>query len=533
VGSTKGAEAARAARDDDDSRAPHRRKLLIAAFCLTLAFGCVAPALFAYAQSPATPTVDVTFTGQPQPIPRSFFGLSIEYTELGQFEQLGPAFDNVIAMLRPGDGSPLELRLGGRSADEVVWTGEPAVTNAPHLNAYATPSLSGEPKFVKVITPAWLGELAALVHRDNLVVEPELNLAVHSPAMAVQFTRAVRAALPAGTMEGVSIGDEPDLYRKEDWLQKERISSTIASTPRQWTVGYSAASYRADYLSYARPLRQAFPGLAISAPDITHPAESWSEQLLDLGNLEPTSIAVHRYATATCTTKTVKVPTPLAFLDDRYTHGLATTVIPDLELVKAHDLPFRVTEMNSFTCGGRKQIAESFATALWAPDALFEMMDVGVDGISWHIHPAMPNSPFHVTAQGIVALPELYGLAVFAQMIGPDAQLEPVALSNTLNLTLKVWAVHTTEGLKVLALNKGSQPVIVRIHDPGAAGTGQLGMLTAPTLSSETGVTFAGQSIGSDGRWQGHRVETSVSNQQGVFTFRLPPFTGGLLTVRR
>jgi hypothetical protein len=518
-----------------NSRLAVRGALPIAAFCLTLAFCLAAPALLQLARAQAattvSTTVDVTLTGPSQPIPRSFFGLSIEYTELGDFERLGPVFDNVIAMLRPGDGSPLLLRLGGRSADEVVWESEPPATKALNPDPYVTPSLPGVPNWVRVLSPTWLSELAALVRRDNLVVEPELNLAVHSPTMAVQFTSAVTAALPAGTLEGVAIGDEPDLYRKEDWLQRERISSTIASTPRNWTVGYSATRYRADYLTYARALRHAFPGIAISAPDITHPAESWSQQLFGLGKLEPNSIAVHRYATATCTTRTVKVPTPLAFLDDRYTHGLATTVIPDVELVKAHHLPLRVTEMNSFTCGGRKQIAESFATALWAPDAIFEMLNIGVAGISWHIHPGLPNSPFHLTAHGIVPLPELYGLAVFAQMIGRDPQLLQVQVSDTLDRSLKVWAVRSTDGLKVLALDKGPQPVLVRIHDPGAVGTARLGRLGAPTVGSRTGVTFAGQWIGSDGLWQGPHIEAPIADQQGVYVFQLPAYTGALLTV--
>jgi hypothetical protein len=280
-------------------------------------------------------------------------------------------------------------------------------------------------------------------------------------------------------------------------------------------------------------LRRAFSGIALTAPDITYPSKLWSQELIDLGRLAPNSIAVHRYATATCKTHDIQVPSPLSFLKDRYTAGLAQTLRSNIGLVHQDHLALRVTEMNSFTCGGRKHIAESFATALWAPDAIFEMLSVGVNGISWHIHPAMPNSPFHLSADGIVPLPELYGLAVFAQMLGPDPILERVHLTDTLDRSLKVWAVRTTDGLKVMALDKGRAPVLVRIHDPSGVGTGRLGRLTAPSLSSETGVTFAGQSIGSDGRWHGVRIEAPITDQQGVYAFGLAPFTGAVLTIRR
>jgi hypothetical protein len=513
---------------------------LLAAVCFTLAFSCTAPGLLtdgrAGAAIPVTPAVDVTFTGRTTPIPKSFFGLSIEYTELGDFEQIGPAFDNVLAMLSPGDGSPLLLRLGGRSADQVVWmptVREPPATEAPQPISFETSTVAGVPTWVRGISPAWVSELAQLVRRDHLNVEPELNLVVHSPTMAVQFTRALRAALPPGSVTGVAIGNEPDLYRKQPWLQKERIASTSASTRRRWTVGYSPASYRSDYLTYARALRQAFPNIRLSAPDIAYPSLTWSQQLLSLKGLAPNSIAVHRYATATCKTHEILVPNPLSFLQDRYTAGLAQTLLSDIAFVHQQHADLRVTEMNSFTCGGRQQIAESYATALWAPDAIFEMLRVGVSGVNWHIHPALPNSPFHLTAHGIVPLPELYGLAVFAQMIGPHPLLVRVHVSDTLDRSLKVWAVSTTDGLKVLALDKGPQPVTVLLHDPFGTRTGYLARLTAPTVASQTGVTFAGQSIGSDGRWHGRRIETPVADRHGVYTFGLPAFTGAVLTIGR
>jgi hypothetical protein len=513
----------------------HQTRLALGTLCgiATVAFGLGAVARSptvatpALAGTPPPSVTDVTLTGQGRPIPRSFFGLSIEYTELADYERLGPSFDNVVSLLRPGDGSPLLLRLGGRSADQVVWVPSPA---PPTRFAHGT-----VPRWVSVLSPEWLSRLATLVRRDSLRVELQLNVAVHSPAMAVAFARAARAALPANAFGGFAIGNEPDLYRNQPWLRYERVAST-ASVPRGWPIDYTAADYMLDYLAYARALRQAIPGISLTAPDITYPSPLWLRELLGLGRLSPQSIAIHRYATATCNSRVIRVPTPLSFLDNRYTTGLAGTLTHEITLAHANHLPLRVTEMNSFTCGGRKRIAESFATALWAPDALFEMLRAGVDGVSWHIHPSLPNAPFHVTSEGIVPLPELYGVAVFAQMIGPQPQLDLVHVTGSAagpDPSPKVWVVDSANGLKLLALDKGPQPATIRFHDPAASGTAELARLLAPTVAAQSGVTFAGQSIGADGRWQGQRIDAPVANRSGVYEFRVPAFTAAVLSVPR
>ena len=139
-------------------------------------------------------------------------------------------------------------------------------------------------------------------------------------------------------------------------------------------------------------------------------------------------------------------PGVYAFLKDRYAGGLAKTLSGVIALTQSSRVPLRVTEMNSVTCGGRKHLAESFATALWAPDALFEMMHAGVAGINWHIRPKLPNAPFHLGPNGIEPLPEAYGLAVFAQMLGPRARLQDVTITSPLGHRVKAWAVNSKTG---------------------------------------------------------------------------------------
>lgn len=463
--------------------------------------------------SPTSVAADIGLTGQSQRIPGGFFGLSVEDSEVTKYESTGVLFDRMLSIMRPPDGSRMILRLGGRSSDEVYW-------QAPTTNA---------PRYVLALDQAWFDDLAKLARRDRLKLEFDLNMAVHSPRMAASFAKAAMASVGPRHLAGFGMGNEPDLYRLEPWLEKEHIPSTLSSTPRHWTAGYTPEKYVQEYLQYRRAVRRAVPGTALTAPELTYPSRLWPTQLLDLGHRAPQAISFHRYATATCKRVNLHAPGVYAFLRDRYAGGLAKTLGGVASLTAQRGVPLRVTEMNSVTCGGRKQLAESFATALWAPDALFEMMRIGVAGINWHIRPKLPNAPFHLGPSGIEPLPEVYGLAVFAQMLGPHARLEETSVTSTLGHELKAWAVSSKNGLRLLILNKSGKLVKARMQVGSARRAALVSRLLAPSVAAESGVTFAGQSIGPDGRWHGRSQAFSLQPSGSAYDLRLAPYSAALV----
>ncbi len=468
--------------------------------------------------SPRAVPADVSLTGQSHRIPGGFFGLSVEDSEVARYESAGVLFDRMISIMRPRDGSRMTLRLGGRSSDEVYWH-VPAGTHAP--------------RYALRLDQAWLDQLAALARRDRLKLEFGLNLAVHSPRMAASFAKAALAAVGSGHVAGFGVGNEPDLYRLEPWLEKERIASTLPSTPRHWTAGYTPETYVREYLQYRQAVLRAVPAAAFTAPELTYPSRLWPSELLALGRQAPQAISFHRYATATCKRVNLHAPGVYAFLRDRYAGGLAKTLSGVSGLTQQRGVPLRVTEMNSVTCGGRKHLAESFATALWAPDALFEMMRIGVAGINWHIRPRLPNAPFHLGPSGIDPLPEVYGLAVFADMLGRRSRLEETNVSSALGHYVKAWAVRSKDGLRLLVLNKSGKTVKSRIDVGAANGSALVRRLMAPSAASESGITFAGQEIGSDGRWHGRDRAFTIQPSGSVYRLHLPPYSAALIDFGR
>lgn len=75
-------------------------------------------------------------------------------------------------------------------------------------------------------------------------------------------------------------------------------------------------------------------------------------------------------------------PTVQALLSENATAGMAKTVAPTLALADRAGYSLRLTEVNSVTCGGVAGVSNAFATALWAPDALFELMRAASEGLT-------------------------------------------------------------------------------------------------------------------------------------------------------
>lgn len=457
----------------------------------------------------------LTFTGGSQRIPQSFFGLSIEYKELYTYESAGSAFERAISLVRPRDGEPMLLRIGGKSADHVWWQ-----------SAKESP-----PQWVTKIGYPWLTALSELVRRDDLHVMLDLNLAVHSATMAGNFAVAAIKTLPQASLVGLEVGNEPDLYWRQPSLEKQRIRSTARGVPLHWTTNYSAPGYRRDFTDYARGLATRVPGIPLGADEIISSKPDWLAAVTGLGRLAPGFIAIHRYASSTCWPSTSPYyPTIPLILRENASAGLARTVQNAVSLAHANHMALRLTEVNSVSCGGNHGVTDSFASALWTPDTLFEMIRAGVDGVNWHIRPATVNAPFHFAGHGIVALPELYGLAVFAQMTHGPASLLNTSLSGSSALHVKAWAVRKGGAGTVLLINKGASDADVTL--PAGSGAGAtVRMLTAPKIGSTGGVRFGGQWIGSDARWHGRQVATAVTARGGVYRVLVPAYSAAAISL--
>jgi hypothetical protein len=462
------------------------------------------------------PQAEVTISAQASMIrvPDSFLGLSTEYWALPGFERRMSLFERVLSLMRVRGDGPLILRIGGDSADHTFWD----------------PRARRTPGWVFGLTPAWLRRTSILVHRARVRLILDLNLVTGSPSRAARWARAAQTRLPHGSIAGFEIGNEPDIYSRPYWLASIPQARMDASLPRF----LSASSYTQDFRSYAQALARVAPGVALIGPAIANPAHdaNWVSSLLAGSHPGLGIVSAHRYPFSACAPRgSASYPTIARLLSDRASAGLAQTVRPAVRLAHHAGLPFRLTELNSVTCGGLPGVSDAFATALWAPDALFELLRAGVDGVNIHVRANAVNAAFTLTRHVFRARPLLYGLHLFARMLGPDAQLVDVRLRARRSLHLNVWAVRSHGGvLRVLLIDKSDHPVNVGLQLPGT-GPGRVERLLAPSARSRTGETLDGQHLGRDGRWHGHPANQTIPHDRHGYDLTIPGLSAALLSV--
>jgi hypothetical protein len=242
-------------------------------------------------------------------------------------------------------------------------------------------------------------------------------------------------------------------------------------------------------------------------------------------------VTAHRYPYTACAAPdSPSYPTIVRLLSERASAGVARSLAHVALDAHRAGLPLRLTEVNSVTCGGVRGVSNTFATALWAPDTLFELLRAGVDGVNVHVHAGSINAAFTFDRSRLVVRPLLYGLIMFGRTLGNDPRLLNVRVRPAGHPHMKVWAVAPAGGgLHVLVLDKGSRPARVSLHIP-SGGSATVQRLLSPSVSAHSGITLAGQSLNARGRWIGRRVGSSLTPTAHGYELSVPAYSAALVS---
>ncbi len=460
--------------------------------------------------------------GRPlQRIPSSYLGLSVEDNELPRYERHTQSFAALLAALRPpGENAPVSLRVGGESADSSFW--QPDATRA-----VAATYRQGHPF---LLTPRWMSRLAELVRQAGANVILDLNLAAHSPKMAADVAAAARSALPRRGLAQFEIGNEPDLYARS-LIGLERANG---SNRYRWARRFTIHNYISLFDAYTRAIAAAVPGARFAGPSGMSRSPRLVQTLVSSRVRRRVSlVTAHNYPPfAGCALPgDPKYPRAVAYLRDSVSAGVAHSEHYVVDAARQGGLRVRLTEMGSAVCGGVAGRTDTFATALWAPDMLFNLLAVGVQGVNIHLRGnGFLNTALNFTRHGIYAEPLFYGLTLFARTLGPGARLQQVTTSGGSPL-LKVWAVRLGDGSRrLLYINKSDRDTYVRVR-AGRGVPAQLERLSAPSITANRTVTLAGQRLESDGLWHGTLDTRTVNASRGFYRVFVPAFSAALLSV--
>ena len=459
--------------------------------------------------------IRATVTGSVRsPLPRSFLGLSFEYWDVAAFDSHPAVLRRLVGLLRvPGDG-PVLLRIGGDSASQAYW-------------GHADPGIRFGP-WPFHITAHWLSMLAAIVRADHVRVLLDLNMAPRSPAMAAGFARAAVRRLPKGSVAAFEVGNEPDVvHRWVDYHLAGRAALFVAVDRRN---RFAPSQYAQTFGVYARALARVAPSVPLAGPESAAPLRnlSWEQSLLTSDRSRVGLLTIHRYPLSACARPgSAAFSTITRVLSPRVSARLQT-LSPALQLAHQARLPLRMTELNSVTCEGRRGVSNTFATALWAPDALFSLWKAGLAGANIHVRQDAINAAFWMSNRGLVARPLLYGLMLFARALGDRGQLARLKVGLT-DPQVRLWAVRSGRRLNVVVLDKGPHPAHLALRAPGGQPA-VVQSLSAPSIQSTTGVTLAGQTLGASGKWVGRQVFGHVYRTAGRYRLTVPAYSAALLS---
>ena len=478
---------------------------VLVALCAALVFALAPVAASQGAKpspTPVTASIDETQPGMA--VPQEFLGLSFELSSLAQIASYGEGGDLVTLLRSLGHGV---LRFGGVSADtQVAWTDQ--ATPRP---AWAT----------SVLEAGELRELGTLAAKSGWHVLLTIGLGHYEPEAAAREAAAAKAAL-GPWLQGIELGNEPNAYALHG----------LRSEP--WTF----VQYDAQVAAYRSAIEAAAPGIPLAGPDASGSSafESWG--LGEVVDQRPALLTGHHYPLG-C--EQIPAPTIARLLSPQIRRLEVASLLRYMSIAKAAELPFRLDETNTVSCGGVAGISNTFASALWAIGFETESMGAGITGINLQGNPANCGGYTPVcapTAEGLAAgtldaHPEWYALLLAKALVG-DRPL-PASTSSSGKPNLQVSAFRAGDGgLHFVIIDDdppGARGVAVRLRVGRGFQGASILSLTAPSPEALSGVRLGGRMVAPDGSWSEPSRLPHAANRDGVITVQITPSSAELISV--
>ncbi len=471
------------------------------------------------------PSVSLQLKLDPQklgnPIVEDFTGLSYESAQLADPTFFSPDNAELVGFIRRLGASGV-LRIGGNTSEYCYW----APNAKPQQNAQANqnqanvipqalavgPDTGHQAPPPRKLTPEAVDNMRGFIDATGWKLIYGLNMGTENAETAAAEAEYVLHAM-GDKLIAFQLCNEPDLFSRNGLRQP----------------GYNYAQFATEWQHFFDVIRNKVPQAPFAGPDTAFNNE-WLVPFAKQFKSDVAFLSQHYYAEGPPTDPSMTIERLL-----RPNPKLTAEFAGMAETKADTHVPFRLTETNSCYQGGKQGVSDTFASALWGADLMYQLAAAGGIGINFHGGGYGWYTPIAGTVQdGFLARPIYYGMLLFAQA-GPG-QLVDATIQNHDDAPLVTaygLKSRNADTVKAIVFNKhGDRVVRVQIATGTSATQGRALRLTAPRLDDTTDETLGSNPVGASGAWQPAHEET-LPLQDGAATIEMPPGSAVLATFHR
>jgi len=475
------------------------------------------------------PSASVRLTLRPDrlgnKITDDFTGLSYESAQLGNPQFFSGENTDLAGFIRRLGKSGV-LRIGGNTSEFCYWTPDPAKTgNRPDVerlsagdkvNPIAFNLAVGPDKNNKIpasvnITPQTIRNLREFLDACGWKLIYGLNMGTGTPEAAADEAVYVMSTI-GSKLIAFQLCNEPDLFYRNTIRKQD----------------YDFKQFAVEWQHFFQTIRARVPNAPFAGPDTAYNNE-WLVPFAKQFKNEAAFLSHHYYALGPPEDPAMTIERML-----RPNPKLQAEIDGMKQTMHESGLPFRLAETNSCYHGGKAGVSDTFASALWGADLMYQLASEGGTGINFHGGGYGVYTPIAGTMEnGFLARPIFYGMLLFAQA-GAGQLVESKFDSVEQAPLLTAYGLRSDGGaIKVAAFNKNlDRSVRLSIDARQRAQRVKSLRLHAPRVDDTTDATFGGAPVGAGGVWAAAREETLLV-ENGAAVIDLPPVSAALITFEK
>lgn len=324
-----------------------------------------------------------------------------------------------------------------------------------------------------VLTRKALENLRGFLDDVNWRLIYGLNFASGSAARAADEADAATRII-GDRLVAFVIGNEPDGFGADPFFRSK---------------GYGFDQYIKEYENWVKTIRTTVPRAQFAGPDTDGKVDTWVLDFARRTKGAAMMLTSHYYGMGPASDPSMTAERLLRKVNPELDAQIAGVAAAR---TAAGGTPYRMDEGNSCFGGGRMDVSDAFASALWAADYILRVACAGFAGVNLHGGGVGVYTPIESSAEAAARPRPVYCGMQLAQMFAGQ-QIAQCRLETSANVT--AYQGMTTggqsRGKRLAFVNKSESAMMVALPEEFRnAGSVRRWELRGPSLTAKDGVQF-------------------------------------------